>query len=226
MPELQTFRDTIRKLSPPWLRRGINEKILYTLGTHIDAMGDAVTAAIKVRFPGLYSDESLPLIGNERRIRRGRLEPAANYAVRLRRWLSDHQRRGGPYALLAQLFAYYSPSNFEIQLIYNSGRRFTMDTSGNVVRDDIVWTPDSLAGTHWARWWLFYFTDQFGSPTAEEIEDLKLVPREWNNAHCLGYIVLFPSDVELWDFPLDHVWDESGTWDTPAGTGISIPVDD
>ena len=222
--DLQTFRDAIKRVSVPWLQRGIAERLLYSIGIQVDVFGDALVAGAKQRFPNYYSNESLPLLGRERRIRRGRTETDASYATRLTRWLTDHQRRGGPLALLAQLYAYFAPNNFVIELVYNSGRRFTMDTAGNVTQDDIVWTPDALT-TKWARWWLFYHTSMFGTPTAEQIKDLKVIPREWNAAHPLGYIVLFPTGTELWDFPPGHVWDESGTWDT-AAPGAQIPVDD
>lgn len=224
MAELvQTFRDSVKRVSPPWLQRDIAEKLLYSIGLQADAFGDAVVAAVKLRFPNYYSNESLPLLGRERRISRGPTEADATYAPRLNRWLTDHQRRGGPYALLAQLYAYFAPANFPIQLVYASGRRFSMDSAGVVTRDDIVWAPDADTA-RWARWWLFYFTDAYPSPTADEIAELRRVPKEWNAAHCLGTIVIFPSDAELWDFPPGHTWDESGTWDT-TGTSITIDVE-
>lgn len=221
---LRTYRDRIRQISPPWLQNGLAEKILYALGLHVDGFGDALVAGVKLRFPGFYSDESLPYIGRERRIRRGRTESNANYAVRLTRWLVDHQRRGGPYALLAQLHAHYAPNNFPIELVYQSGRRYSMNIDGQVTRDDIVWFPDAQT-TKWARWWLFYLTDQFGTPTAAEVEDLKLIPREWNAAHCFGYVVLFPSGGELIDYPPGHLIDEPGTINTTVVT-MTIAVDD
>lgn len=228
---LRTFRDDIRKISPPWLKNGLAEKILYAVGVHVDAFGDALTAGVKLRFPGYYSDESLPLLGRERRIRRGRVESAASYAMRLNRWWIDHQRRGGPYALLSQLHAYYAPNNFPVDLVYYSGRRFRMDVDGNVERDDIVWSPDADT-TRWARWWLFYYTDDFSDfgddpqpLTDDEIADLKLIPKEWNAAHCLGYIVIFPAGAELIDYPPGHLIDEAGTINTTVAP-VTIAVDD
>jgi hypothetical protein len=221
MSDLITFRDSIRKLSPPWLQNGLAEKILYTIGVQIDAFGDALVAGLNLRFPGRYSDESLPLLGRERRIRRGRVETTAVYATRLRRWLIDHRQRGSPRALLAQLYAHFAPANFQIQLIYYSGRRYTMDTAGNVVQDDIVWSPD-LVTTQWARWWLFYYTDAFPSPTADDITNLIMVPQEWNAGHCLGTLVLVPTGSELWDFPLGRQWNRSRAWDSSAITTIPI----
>ena len=217
-----TFRDRIRQLSPPWLQHGWAEKLLYSWGAQLDAFADTLIAGVKMRFPGLYSMESLSLIGRERRISRGLLENDATYAARLPRWLDDHRRRGGPYAMLAQLHAYYSPP-FHIELIYRSGRRYTMAPDGTVTRDDIVWNPDGNPA-QWARWWLFLYTDDYLPPlTAQQLADIRLIPTEWNAAHCFGTVVVFPTGAELWDFPNGHTWDESGVWDTPDVVS-TVPV--
>src|SRR5690606_33937793 len=121
------------------------------------------------------------------------------YAARLHRWLDDHPRRGGPYAMLEQLHAFYAPNNFRIELVNISGRRYTLDPSGAITRDDLGggWGPDET--TRWARWWLFMFVDDppggeglWGDPglwgdgglwgvelTAEELDLYQLVPSEW-----------------------------------------------
>lgn len=220
--ELLTHRDTMKQVCPPWLQRGLAEKILYALALHCDIMADAIIAGVKHRFPGLYSFESLPLLGRERRIPRGRSESDAGYADRLTRFLTDHRRRGGPYAMLAQLFAYYQPNAFPIDLVYyTQGRRFHMDVDGVVTRDITGWKPDNNAAK-WARWWMFFYTDQWASvpPTADELQDLKLVPRQWNAAHPFGTLILFPSTGELWGWPLGHLWGESGTWGTSGTVGF------
>jgi hypothetical protein len=225
METLLTYRDSLRKLSPPWLQNGRAERILYALGVHVDAFGDALVAGVKQRFPGHYSFESLPLLGRERRIRRGLAETNETYAPRLTRWRLDHRRRGGPYALLAQLYAYYAPNNFPITLVYQSGRRYSMDVHGRVVRDDIVWSPDASTA-QWARWWLFFETDTFGSaPTADQIVSIKSVPREWNAAHCLGYIVLRLPGTEIIDQPGGGSIDQVGMINTP-GLTAAIAIDD
>ncbi len=239
MTDVITFRDTVRSASPPWLKNGRAEKILYAVAIQLDALGEALVAGVKIRFPNLYSAESLPLIGRERRIRRGRLESDATYATRLLRWLDDHRHRGGPYALLAQLHAHYAPASFAITLIYYSGRRFTMAVDGSVVRDEVVWHPDGNAAK-WARWWLFYdwpdsitLDDDWGSGTwgdggvwgssltVDDVTDLRLVPREWNAAHPFGRIVLL-NNAETWDFP-PELWDDGGLWDS-ANSAIELDV--
>lgn len=207
---LVTFRDAIRRVSPWWLQSGTAERILYAVAVQLDALADGLVAGVKLRFPGVYTLESLPLIGRERRIRRGRFESDESYARRLGPWLDLHRVRGGPYALLAQLHAYYYPNNFPIELRYTTGRQFVMSPAdGSVVRGDVVWTPPGLA-TRWARWWLFYTWPTpiqkdgvWGDPGAwgdggvwgsnlspAEVRDVRLIPREWGAAHATGRIVL------------------------------------
>lgn len=222
-----TFRDTIRDISPPWLRRGYNEKLGYAIGVQVDDFGDALIAAVNIRFPNVYSNETLPILGRERRIRRGRTETDDTYATRLNRWLTDHRRRGGPYALLAQIHAYYAPNNFPIELVYRNGKRFSMDVAGNVTRDTTTWTYNSDPPERWAQWILIYHwpTDVISTGTwdgepatlwddpttvwdsemsPEDIEDIRLVPRDWNAAHCFGYVRLVDSSARYLQFAIGN----------------------
>jgi hypothetical protein len=233
---LITFRDTVKRLVPWWLRRGVAEKLLYAIAIQLDALMDALVFGIQLRFPGAYSPESLPFIGRDRRILRGRNETDAVYGNRLKFWLEDHALRGGPYGMLGQLKGHFAADPFPIQLVYYSGRRFSMDAAGVVTMDDIVWVPDDNAAK-WARWWLFYewptpigddglwgdagtYGDGgvWGSDlTYAEVVDLRAVPREWNNAHSIGRLVLLPPDAELWGMP-------EGTWGDPGLWGDAAPV--
>lgn len=220
-----TFRDRLRQISVPWLSRGNAEKFLYAMGVQIDAFADALVASVKLRFPNVYSGESLPLIGRERRIARGSLETDTTYAARLTRWLDDHPRRGGPYAMLAQLHAFYLPLAFTADLIYRSGRTYSLAADGTVTRSDIVFNPDPFPEM-WARWWLIITSDTLPPHplTDQQVSDAALVPTEWNAAHCFGLVVVLrPGDGELWDYPPTNTWDEGGTWDTP-NTIDYIPI--
>jgi len=216
-----TFRDLIATLSPPWLRKRVAVRVLYSMAIQADAMGDALVAAVKLRLPGLYSAESLPMIGRDRRIRRGRLEVSDVYAGRLRRWLTDHRTRGGPYSLLAQLHAFFGASPFPIQLVYTSGARYTLATDGAVTRDLV--SGATVKTLQWARWYLFYLTDSFPPPLSASDEDqLALIPREWIAAHCIGEIIVLQTGAELWNYPDGHVWNEPGTWNTAPVQRIKV----
>lgn len=235
---LYTFRDAIRSMVPWWAGRELGRagKILWALGLHVDALVDAHVAAIKSRYPGFYSNDSLPLVGRDRRIRRGPLESDDVFASRLPRWWDDHKRRGGPYAMLEQLRAYWTPLAFQVDLIYYSGRRFQAPDDGSAItRDDIEWTPDALAAK-WARWWLVFFWpetvnddglwDDAGTwddggvwdsdLTLEAVANIRALPTEWNAKHCFGRVVLLSDGAELWDYP-------PGSWDEPGGVWGGAP---
>lgn len=218
---LPTFRDLVYAVSPPWLRRHYGVRVLYACAVIADALADALVAGVKLRFPRVYSDESLPQLGRERRIRRGRLETADKYATRLRRWLEDHQVRGGPRALLSQLRAFFADAPFEVHLVYASGARYRLDAQGNITRD--VVSGQVKTDPQWARWWLFYITDSFTPPlTAADVDELALIPREWIAAHCEGEIITFVSGGELWNYPDGHTWNETGTWNTTPVQRIKV----
>jgi hypothetical protein len=228
---LYTFRDEARNVAPWWAARDSSRigKLLYTIGLQLDGLADAAVAAIKMRYPGLYSTDSLALIGRERRIQRGPEESDEAYAARLQRWWEDHRRRGGPYAMLEQIFAFWSPAPFPVDLLYRNGRRFVMDEDGEIERDIIAWEQDEEP-EKWARWWLFYewphsiaADGAWGSAgtyddggvwdsdlTVEEVANIRAVPTEWNNAHSFGTVVLLSDGRDLWDYP-------TGTWDEPGG---------
>jgi hypothetical protein len=236
-----TFRDMLRLKSPMWLQRGLGEKILYAIGLHMDGFGEALVQGVKARFPGVGNPEALALIGRERRIRRGREESDQAYVARLQRWLDDHRTRGGPYALLSQLYAHYTPNQFQIDLVYASGRRFRLLTSGEIARDD-AW---SAVVEQWARWTLFYSWPVTPSPsvvhwgdvgrtwgdgkvwgsslTVSEVTDLRLIPREWIAAHAIGEIVLLTPDVLLWGYPDSNEWGGPGlTWGSEQPVRLSV----
>ncbi len=219
-PELQTFRDTARRLSPAWLQRGRAERYLYALALQLDVIADAVLSGVKLRFPGLYTFETLPLIGRERRIRRGRGETSAVYADRLTRWLLDHAHRGGAHAMLEQLHAYYASTPFVIHLVYKSGRRYVMDASGTITRD----TVPTLPVARWARWSLYYFTETFPAPLSDaDRADAIIIPREWLAAHALGKVLIMRAGAELWNYHSPaRTWNNGSQWNKAAVDSITV----
>lgn len=225
-----TFRDTLFKLCPPWLQKGRAQKVMYAIGLHLDMLTDMVTDGVKMRFPGIFLNKALTYSGRERRIRRGRNEAAETYALRLLDWINAHKRRGNPFALLEQLFGFWSPNNFAIDLVNVHGVRFKLDPGDGA----ITVVPSAygvVTAAQWARWWLFYAWPTAINPdgtwddpgtwddggvwdsdlSPQDVEDIRLVPTEWNAAHPIGTVVLAQPGVELWDFP-------EGTWDEPGGT--------
>jgi hypothetical protein len=227
--ELRTWRDTLRQIVPVWLRGKNLGGVLFAVGSIVDTMNDALVGSVKARFPGKYGTEPYGIIGRERRIRRGRTEPDATYQQRLVGWLDAHALRGGPIALLQQLWQHYAPNNFAIELVYANGRRFSLAVDGSITWDDV----GDFHTAEWAHWTLYFHWpdpvhtdgvwDDAGTwddggvwdsdLTPQEVTDLRLIPREWNAAHCFGNVVLLNSSIELWDYPV-------GTWDDPGGVWL------
>lgn len=236
-----TFRDLLKTISPRWLQAsyGIAHKLLYSLAVHVDAVGDGAIYGVRRRFPGYDSHDQMSLVGRDRKIRRGREEPDEPYAARCLRWLDDHPLRGNPYAMLAQLNAHYAAAPFPIRLVTRKGVCYDMATDGTVTRSSFAFSPD-LEPSRWARWWLFYewpdtlTTDgTWGSGgvwgdggvwdsglLGTEVQDLRLIPTEWNAAHCTGTLVL--TNGEVWGIPPEGTWgDPGGTW---GGTVVHIAI--
>src|SRR4051812_10742253 len=172
----RTLRDMIRRVSPPWLQGANGYRLTYSLGFVMDAILDSGYAALKLKLPGLYDYTTLGLIGQERKLRRGLVETDQGYALRLRTWWDAARYRGSPYGLIRQLEAYLDPGA-GIQVIYRSGRRFSLNSAGEIVIDDLAgWSPDSTPEL-WATYSIILQTDIFHSlppaKLARALNDLK-----------------------------------------------------
>lgn len=231
-----TFRDAIREISPRWLKHGLAEKILYSFGIHLDTLTAMAEEGVKKRFP-LFLDalDALPLTGHDRKIARGFNESDIGYVNRLLTWLDDHKTRGGPYALLIQLARFWSVGSFDIDLVYESGKRFHMPANSVTVSES-TGSPWDGNVAQWARWWLVFNwpvligTDGIWSDpgtwedggvwdadlSSTDVENIRLVPREWNAEHPIGYVVLRNGGAELWDVPAG-LWSDPGVWGDSAG---------
>jgi hypothetical protein len=223
MTTSQTLRDYGYKYAPQWLSKGNAQKLLWSIRLQLDGLTDRCIAGVKMRFPGLYSFESLSTIGRDRRIRRGRNETDLVYAGRLLRWLTDHRTRGGAYAMLAQLHAYFAAAPFPIHLLYKSGVRFVMDVDGTITKDFV---PPAQPQARWARWTLFYFTNEYPTPddvTPDDAHELTLIPKEWIAAHVIGKLNLMPDGAELWDYHVPpRKWNNHSKWNKQPGTSLEI----
>lgn len=231
------FAATFLSVVPPWLRRTVGGALVESIGVQLDAETDRNVDGVNLRFPSADRPTALGYLGRERRIIRGPAESDASYAARLLIWLDSHAIRGGPYALLTQLHAYFLDSmNVPIRLIASSGLRHSMDANGTIVRDTIDWNADGEYPNKWARIWLLFqindtvidvpLLDESGVPIVTEagepiltsvsiyaLDDatkdiLCAVPREWSAAHIDEiHIVLMPPGSELWGTP--GIWDDT-----------------
>lgn len=198
----RTLRDMIKRVSPPWLQGTNGYKLLYSFGSTMDMILDSGYAALKLKMPGLYDYSTLPLIGQERKLRRGLVETDASYALRLRRWWAAARGRGNPYEMIRQLEAYNDPGT-GISIIYRSGRRFSLTGPGQILMDDLPsWNPDATPEL-WATYTIVLQTNIYHDlPPTEQtqaLNDLKSMVVDLNAAHCHGKIEILSSDTELFD---------------------------
>jgi hypothetical protein len=221
---LKTFRDTLEQIVPTWLLGYVGKRYLYAHSLLVDAFGDALLSGVQTRFPGYYSNESLPIIGKERRILRGLSESDAAYAARLTQWLTDHAHRGSALAMLDQLYLHYQPDTFRIVLIARNGLTYDMAADGTITRYVLSdWSPDATPD-RWAQWWLFYFTDTWGdSPSADDVSDIAAIPTAWNAAHALGNVMVFFTGAEMFDGFAPDTFDSGAAFDGAAAP-IYIPI--
>ena len=235
------FRDLVKKVTPWWFRHGIAERFFYALGLVFDGLVDLAIQCLRLRFPG-DNMRALPDIAAERRLRQGKYETDEDFAVRLRTWLQAHLDRGGPYALLEQIHAYYRPNNFDVYLYYATGSYFHMAEDGSIAHTII----EGTGAAAWAHWYLVYvwptgleddglWSDpglwdddplgvwDYGNLTSAEAQDLRLIPQEWNAAHPDGTLILLGPTDALWDLPVED-WDSVDDWDDGVDPGrIAIP---
>lgn len=187
MAQPKSFAQALINLLPPWWGRVFGAPIVRGLAGPFDQLAKDTADSIKLRFPIEDGDpDALALIGKERRILRGPHEDANTYASRLNSWWDDHSTRGGPYALARQLWLFWRTAlNVPFEIIYWSGRRYSVDTSGNVVRDDIGWHDPNGSGyiadhtpvigpgpglsPSWAEFWIVFHVN--GLPASWVDED-------------------------------------------------------
>jgi hypothetical protein len=157
---ITTFRDAIRNVTPRWLRGFWGYRFLYSIGVHLDAIGDAVKFGVAARFPNVVeeiADETLPLTARERGITKGFDETNEAFAVRLARWLDDHRREANPYTLMRQLQGYLSPHLVPMRVVNNTGAWYSLAADGTPsYHFGGNWNWDNQAGS-WSRFWVIIY---------------------------------------------------------------------
>lgn len=209
---IRSFASGLLERVPPWLRRKNGKPLILGLGDPLDMLAQNAADAVKMRFPTATVDvDALALTGAERRIWRGPGETAATYAKRLRIWLDSHRTRGGAYALLAQLFAYWRATlNVPIELVNYSGRRYSMDVSGNVTRDDITWNVGTGMTGMWAQDWIFFHVV---APVLGVDASFQIVPTTWAPAHLKRCtIIQIYGNGFVYGYPTSRTFGDGGVY--------------
>ena len=206
------FADLVWRIGPPWLQRTWARRILSAIAGPIDLLASLTAAGVRARFPSWSMPDALTVLGRERRIRRGPTEPSGTYAPRLVRWLDDHRGRGGAYALLGQLRAFWAGTHDGTHaVVSHRGVRHT--SVGDVItRDVITWTADGTAA--WAQFWVMLHVS--ADPRPIDDATYLAVPVDWSAAHVLReHVVVLWGHGRLWEYP-----PPSGTW-TEWETGLT-----
>lgn len=179
--------DHLRRIMPPWLRRRVASALVGAIGEQVDLAAQRAALGVRLRFPAPGIDgRALAYIGRERRIRRGPVETDDRYARRLLLWWSSHRGRGGPYALLEQVYAYtLGWLTARVDVVYQSGTRYLMDTAGEIERNDITWGGNG--SDEWAHVWVVFHV-----PSVIPIGTARLVTSEGDYIvdHEGNYIVV------------------------------------
>lgn len=190
-----TYRDSLPGMVPRWLKGFYGVRLLYAIGTTLDALGDSFNEGLCRRFPapinpllnhvpeGTFDPYALQLLGRQRGIRRGPLETDQSYALRLRYWRQSRKRKGCAYPLMEQLQAYLQPYPVQIRIHYDTGVRLFLAAGG------FVYAPEG------------YLTAPAGTVVIDT--------HTWNWGGG--------SDVSrYWVALYGHPWNRDGTWSDPG----------
>lgn len=148
-----TSRHTMFSLVPKWLRGFNAYTVLYSIQLVTDELWDILMAAVKIRFQGYYSNESIPRIASERKMFQGRAESPESFAGRLSTWWDLAKRSGCFYVMAKELAAYFLPQSARIRIVTNNGTLYTYGTDGSWTVSTLSWDWDGDA-TQWSRFWV------------------------------------------------------------------------
>jgi hypothetical protein len=98
LPEAQ-FRSNFYDLAPPWLRTGVAEKYLYTLGLCTDILLDKMDQAARIRMPGQGDATQIPWLAHDRQLVQGPKETSAAFIVRLQQAFPTWKTAGSRIAI-------------------------------------------------------------------------------------------------------------------------------
>lgn len=221
-----SFRTAFYKLMPGWQSSGEGELVMYSLTILLDAFRDAVYDSVIARFPDYAPDDALAAIGRDRKILRGISEVPESYAVRLKRWLDDHRKRGNPFALMEQLRAYCN-AEVKIRTVDRRGNWFMIDRDGSYSWDLDMgnWDWDGGALTAWSRFWVIIYPTSDGLPwrvstwedfgstmgefdatktfgttaTQNEVASVRAIIRDWKPAGTKCEFIIISPDDDMFD---------------------------
>lgn len=224
-----SFAEALIRRCPPWLQRVAGRRLMGGLGDTIDVLRDKTAEAIDARLPRASRPDALAYVGRDRAIVRGLEEPDESYAARLKRWITDHRKRGNAHALLRQLEAYYASAPKQIDVVYETGTRYRLALDGTITKDAIEWREGSDPA-RWAIAFVFVWFESEPTITYPEAQSVIAIVRDWMPAHIAEIPIwgIFP-DGDVWGYPEGAYWgdDDSETWGAPYAIdfyGVEEPL--
>lgn len=158
---LSTFRNLGYRLIPNWAHGGNLFRVLYAIWIIVDALGDMLLAAVKIRFPGYYSNESLPRLSSERMIYQGPNESPSSFAARLATWWDVAKHSAMFLTMAQQIQAYCLPGLYRVEIVQNNGLRYTLGADGSWTIDQTTWNWDGDT-MKWSRFWVLLSNTSLG----------------------------------------------------------------
>lgn len=104
-PSIQ-LRDSVKRLSPPWLKDGDAEKFLYTIGLCGDLLLEKLNQGVRMRMPGQGDPSALPYLGDQYLLEKGPAETDASFAARITGANQAWQGAGNRVSVLNEVQAY------------------------------------------------------------------------------------------------------------------------
>lgn len=249
---MSLFRSLVRLLGPGWLVKDelpngkkIDSRVLYAQSLVFDALAKRVRDGILARYPVPADakkgkpgapDDALPLLGRDRMIRRGPLEPRESIIGRLRRARKDHKTRGAAWPLLAQVQGFLAPRPTKVAIVNEHGTFWTRDIDGTETQiEGTSWDWDGAdLDDNWARFWVIIYSESgvpfdkspplgpsagtLGTPnktvgttaTSQEVQGIRRVVDEWapDGSVCVSIIISFDDA----GFAPDSLTLPNGTW--------------
>lgn len=164
-------RDTIQKLSPPWLATGDAEKFLYVIGLALDVLLEKLNQAMKAHMPGQGTATADPLLAVDRGLVQGLGESHESFSARLSRAFESWSRAGDARVVLEQVLSFLQGPAFPFPAPLAAivggvlSRKWNLFYYGDDFSGESTyiheatpnWDWDGVT-THWWRSWLVLYS--------------------------------------------------------------------
>lgn len=206
-----TLRQSIYRISPPWLQDDVGGSILRSIGTTLDGLAARTNEAVKLRFPEVTTPTALGYIGNDRLIERPPNQTSQGYAKQLREAFDTWRNAGGARTILTQLRLYFTPATAPVMRAVSNNAVWheINNITGVVTRTEVGdnWNWDG--NPRWWRGWIiiqgsgFWNLDYWdnigtwgdggvwGSDMSEgDATSLNRIVKKWKPANVIAQIIV------------------------------------